>query len=428
MDYLIIGHGAAGINAAEAIRTRDKKGRVTIVTNEAYQSYSRPLTTYYIAGDVSEAQMTYRQPEFYKEQDIDVRLNKQVAEIDLAGKSVSLEGKGAKTLPYDRLLLASGGSPAWPEIKGRELQGVFVLRQLEDAKKISERAKTARNAVMIGGGFVCMKTAEALHRRGLNITVVVTSDRLLSQMIDFDAAAVIRKQLEHKGWTIITEDDVEEILPKKAGASSPEVGSVRLTSGQTIQADLVVIGKGVAANLDLPAQAGLKVNTGIIVDDFMRTSDENVYAAGDVAETIDIATGKRACNAIWPCASEQGQIAGLNMAGAKRRYPGSIRLNSIDFFGLPCISLGITNPKGKGFDVLVKHEPDENFYRKLVFKKGLLKGAIFVGDIDRAGIITGLLKEKVDVSDFKEDLMQNFGLGALPKALRKNKVLKQVYG
>lgn len=428
MDYLIIGNGAAGINAAEAIRTRDQKGTVTLITEEPYPCYSRPLTSYYIAGEVSEAQMLYRPPEFYQDNNLNVKLKKRVSEIDGANKRVELEGKGAQSLPYNKLLLASGGSPVLPKIPGVNLTGVFVLRQLDDAKKISERAKKARQAIMVGGGFVCMKTAEALHKRGLQITFVVTSKSVLSQMLDQKAANIIQSRLEAKGWRIITENDVEEIRPLKQSSKNSEVGSVKLTGGETLDADIVVVGKGVAANLDLPLGAGLKAGRGVVVNHQMQTSDPDIYAAGDVAETTDIASGKKACNAIWPSATEQGKIAGLNMAGGKERYRGSIRLNSIDFFGLPCISLGITNPRGKNFDTLTKLEPDESMYRKIVLEKGIIKGAIFVGDIDKAGIVTGLLKERVDVSDFKDDLMKNYGLGALPAVLRRNKIRKEAYG
>jgi NAD(P)H-nitrite reductase large subunit len=216
-------------------------------------------------------------------------------------------------------------------------------------------------------------------------------------MLDQESAEMIQGTMRQHGVDIRTGRDAVEILGKEW------VEGIILDDGERINCQLVVIGKGVQPNVDFLSSTPIKINEGIIADETMMTSAPDVYVAGDVAETYDLTTGRTGVNAIWPCAFEQGRVAGLNMAGEKAKYEGSFRMNSLDFYGLPVISMGITRINGNGFQQFQRKT--ENTYRKLVLRDGCIVGAILVGQVQKAGILTTLLKKRVNVSDIIPLLM-----------------------
>jgi NAD(P)H-nitrite reductase large subunit len=218
-------------------------------------------------------------------------------------------------------------------------------------------------------------------------------------MLDRDAAEMIEGTMREHGIDIRTGRDPVEILGKDS------VEGILLDNGERINCQLIVVGKGVQPNVDFISSTPIKVNEGIVADGTMRTSLPDIYVAGDVAETCDLTTGKMGINAIWPCAFEQGRIAGLNMAGQKANYEGSFRMNSLDFYGLPVISMGITRVDGNEFQQYQRKT--KNTYRKLVLKDGCIVGAILVGQVQKAGILTTLLKKRVNISNHVPFLMSN---------------------
>jgi NAD(P)H-nitrite reductase large subunit len=224
----------------------------------------------------------------------------------------------------------------------------------------------------------------------VKVKIIVKSSHVLSQMLDKESAEMIQGVMREHGIDIRTGRDAVEIVGKDS------VEGVILDNGERINCQLAVIGKGVKPNVDFLSSTPIKVNEGIVADETMRTNLPDVYVAGDVAETYDISTGTIGINAIWPCAFEQGRVAGLNMAGRKAKYEGSFRMNSLDFYGLPVISMGVTRPDGKGFEQVQRKT--KNTYRKLVLKDGRIIGAILVGQVQKAGILSTLLKKRIDVS------------------------------
>jgi NAD(P)H-nitrite reductase large subunit len=231
----------------------------------------------------------------------------------------------------------------------------------------------------------------------VKVKIIVKSNHVLSQMLDQESAEMIQGTMRQHGVDIRTGRDAVEILGKGW------VEGIILDDGERINCQLVVIGKGVQPNVDFLSSTPIKINEGIIADETMMTSAPDVYVAGDVAETYDLTTGRTGVNAIWPCAFEQGRVAGLNMAGEKAKYEGSFRMNSLDFYGLPVISMGITRINGNGFQQFQRKT--ENTYRKLVLRDGCIVGAILVGQVQKAGILTTLLKKRVNVSDIIPLLM-----------------------
>jgi len=316
---------------------------------------------------------------------------------------------------FDKLLLAVGGRPFVPKIEGLDQkEGIFTFTTWEDEERIEEYVKKRgiTKAVVLGGGLIGLKTAEALMDLGVKVTIVEVADRILPVTFDKKASEMIERALETLGCEVITNDTVVEVKGRKA------ISSVVLKSGKEIPTGLLVIAIGVRPNVEFLKGSGIEVNRGILVNERMETNVEGIYAAGDCAEFYDLVDGKRKVIAIWPVAVAQGRVAGYNMAGRNVRYPGSIPMNSVEIAGVPTVSVGHSNVEGEEYEIFTYE--DGRTYKKVVIKDNKLVGAIFVNDIDRAGIYTGLILQKLDVSSFKEKLLaEDFGLVYLPREFRK---------
>lgn len=403
-QFIIIGNSAAGIAAVEAIRKVDKSSKITVISDEDYLSYCRCLISYYLAGDVKEDKILLRPKEFYTENNIELLLNKKVARVDPKKSRVICEDK--TNLNYDSLLIATGGSPKFPETPGMKKKGVFGFRTIKDTKEIEGLLPVTKAACVMGGGLIGLKAAYALKKRNIDVKVIIKSKQVLSQMLDFDAAAFVQRNLEGHGIEVILGQDVSEVI------GEGEIKAVKLDSGKAIGCSLVIVGKGVAANTALAKETEIKINQGIIANNLLQTSIVNIYTAGDVCESFDIAMGKYSINALWPIAVEQGKIAGSNMCGENLNYEGSLGMNSIEFFGLPVISLGLYKVKSddSSFEETKIIDTKSNLYKKLIFKGNILVGAIFVGDIKNSGVFLRLIRERVDISSIKDKLLkENFG-------------------
>lgn len=322
-----------------------------------------------------------------------------------------------KELGYDRLLLATGARAKIVKIPGSDKKGVFTLRTINDAEEIIRTSEKTKTAVILGGGLVGLKDAYALRERGLDVIVVVKSPQILSQMLDKGAAEIVQKHLESRGIKVMLNVEAKEIT----GEGS--VNGLILDNGGKIDCQLVVVGKGVDSNIVLVEGSGIKTHWGITVDEKLQTNLPGIYAAGDVAETLDIASGTQDINALWPCAIEQGKIAGMNMAGRGVKYDGSLGMNSVEFFGLPIISAGITKPReGEGFEILIKQDKAKNSYKKVVLRNGRIVGVVLVNAITQAGVYVMLIKKKIDISAIKELLVRdNFDFSKIIPLIREQK-------
>jgi NAD(P)H-nitrite reductase large subunit len=414
-DYLILGNSTAGVAALEAIRESDKDGSMAVVSDQPNHAYCSPLITYVLAGKVPEERIDYRPRDLYERLGVDTYFGSAVAAIRPDKHEVVLQS-GA-SLGYGKLLLAIGGTPIVPPIPGTELEGVFTFTRHEDMCRVREyiQRKQVRQAVVVGGGMIGVKVAEAFAYLGIETTVIELLDRVLAQALDETGSSMARRAMEEAGIHIITSTGATSI-----GGSGGEVQSVTLDSGSRIPAQIVVMAVGVRPNTAPAEAAGIGVNRGVLVDDHMRTSDADIYAAGDVAEAFDPLLGDKRPIAIWPGAYMQGEVAGRNMAGADESYAGSIPMNSIQACGLPTISVGLISPP-EGAETLEYRSNDGKSYRRMFIRDGRIVGAVFVGDIERAGIITGLIRQGIDVSGFREKLIQrDLGLLSLPKQYRKH--------
>ncbi len=402
-QFIIIGNSAAGIAAIEAIRRTDKDSKITIISDEDNPSYCRCLISYYLAGDVKEDKILYRSADFYKDNNIELLLNKKVSRVDPKKNRIILEDRSQ--LGYDSLLIATGASPKFPEVKGIKKTGVYGFRTLKDAKDIEGLLPVTRTACILGGGLIGLKAAYALSKRKIEVKVIVKSKQVLSQVLDPQAAVFVQQKLGQNGIELLLGQDAVEII------GEGEVKAVKLDSGKAIGSSLVIAAKGVSPNIDSVKDNQVKINEGIVVNHLLQTDVANIYAAGDVCEAFDLTLGKSSVNALWPVAIEQGKIAGMNMAGDKVDYEGALGMNSLEFFGLPVVSLGIFNTgKDPAFEELKILDTKANIYKKLLVKNNLLVGAVLVGDIKNSGVFLRLIREKVDIASLKGRLLsENFG-------------------
>jgi NAD(P)H-nitrite reductase large subunit len=420
--YVIIGNSAAGIAAVEGIRQCDTDNAITIISDEPHPVYSRPLISNLLGGTVNEAQMNYRPADFYDRHGVETMLGVAVTAVHTGERMVSLAGGGS--LSYDRLLIATGGTPFIPRLSGSDLEGVFTFTRWEDARAISRyiQLHNVRSALVLGGGLIGLKTTEALMARGISVAVIELADRILSASLDRTASKLAEAILRQAGTEIRTGTTVREIVGKDG-----RVDHVVLQYGDRMGCDLMVFAIGVRPNISLiPPGSGIEVERGIVVDRWMQTSVPGVYAAGDCTEALDMLLGVRRPIAIWPLAFRQGYVAGCNIAGARKEYEGGFPMNSVEICGVPTISVGLTDPEEDTGEYTVMEHFDREVlaYKRLVLSGNRLVGAVCVGDIERAGIYTGLIRDRADVSPFKEHLLSGkFGLISLPQEYRKHLVV-----
>lgn len=410
--YLIIGNSAGGIGATEVICQVDKAGAVTIISDEPYPAYSRPLISEYLAEGRPLEKMLYRPTDFYEKNNICTFLGRKVEQLHPEEHAVELED--GERITWEKLLLATGGVPIVPPIEGVERKRVFTFTTLDDAKAVDQFLNGATRAVVIGGGLIGVSVTEALVKRGIRVTVVEMKERILNTILDAEASAVEEETLRQAGVSIVTGHTVAEIN------NDPFVGEA--TSGVTLDDEnriicsLVIVAIGVLPRIELASDTGIRVNRGIIVDRHMATSSPDVYACGDVAEAYDFVYGENRLTPIWPNAYMGGRIAGFNMAGIPAEYQGGTAMNSIKYFGLDVVSAGMVNPTDDSYEVLSKKY--ENNYRKVILKDGLVVGMVFVGDIEKSGIVFGLMKDKINADGFKQELLAyDFGLASLPEGI-----------
>jgi NAD(P)H-nitrite reductase large subunit len=402
----------------------DKAGSIAIVSDEPYPVYSRPLISEYLAEKCTLERMLFRPSDFYEKNDIQTFLGKKVKQLDPAEHKVELED-GSK-IRWEKLLLATGGSPIMPKIEGLEKRGVFTFTTLDDTKAIDQCLTGKARAVVIGGGLLGVSATEALAKRGVEVAIVEMKERILNVMLDEEASSMEEEALKRLGVNIITGHTVAKI---NSGLSGEIVSSVTLDDGNRLLCNLVVLAIGVLPRAELAADAGIKINRGIVVDRYMRTSHPDVYACGDAAEAYDFIYGENRLTPVWPNAYLGGRVAGFNMAGIPTEYQGGTALNSLKYFGLDVISAGMVNPPNESYEKVSRR--NGNIYRKVILKDGFIAGMVFVGNIEKSGIVYNLMKDSIKVDGFRQALVaDDFGLVSLPEEIwrRRLEILLSVQG
>jgi NAD(P)H-nitrite reductase large subunit len=398
MKYLIIGAGPAGVAAAETLVRTDPGGEITLLRGEAGEPYARMAIPYLLSGRIQERGTHIRpDPAHYGRLGIQV-LGGRATSVDPQARIVRLADGG--TLPYDRLLVATGSTPALQKIPGIDLPGVHTCWTLEDARFLLEHARPGMRVVQMGAGFVGCIIMQGLVSLGVDLTILVRSGRMVSRMMNPAASGMIRRWCEAKGVRIRV-NTLPEAITLEAGELR-----VHLGGGEALPADLYLCLVGVNPALGFLAGSSVATGTGIIVDEAMETSVHGIYAAGDVAEFHDCLTGQAAVNAIQPNAVEQGRIAALNMAGRQASSRGSFAFNVLDTLGLISYSFGSWQgvPGGERAELA---DPDRFRYLRLEFQDDRLVGANTVGLTEHAGVLRGLIEGKVRLGAWKQRLLQN---------------------
>ena len=399
MQHIIIGAGPAGVVAAETLRKCDPEAVITLIGDEPEPPYSRMAIPYYLIDNVGETGTYLRGAgEHFATQNIEV-VQQRVDRIDAAAKSVILVDGTSRS--YDKLLIATGSHPVSPPIPGLDLPQVHSCWTLEDARHIIELAQSGSNVVLIGAGFIGCIILEALVKRGVNLTVVETGNRMVPRMLDDKAGSLLETWCKDQGIDVHTSCSVQAVA-----AGEDNQVQVSLSDGSALTAALVITATGVKANIDLLDGTGIETDFGVLVNQRMQSSDPHVYAAGDVAQGVDFSTGQQEVQAIQPTATDHGRIAALNMAGQGDQHQGTLNMNVLDTLGLISCSFGLWMGVDGG-DSSELYNPDEFQYINLQFDGNLLVGASAVGKTQHVGVLRGLIESKTDLRHWKDRLMKD---------------------
>ncbi|MHB1315180.1 MAG: NAD(P)/FAD-dependent oxidoreductase [Christensenellales bacterium] len=404
MKYVIIGNSAAGIGAIEGIRQHDKTGEIVVISNEPHHTYSRPLISYLIQGKTDRQKMKYRDDTFYERMNCQTMLLREAESIEPAAQLVTLDG--GETVYYDKLFIGTGSSPFVPPMKGLEtVEKQFSFMKLDDATALDDALFSEARVLIVGAGLIGLKCAEGIEKKVKSITVIDLAPRVLSSILDDDGSKMVQNHLEKSGLIFYLGTSVEEFSKTKA----------KLKTGETVDFDILVLAVGVKPNVSLLKEAGGEVGRGIIVNERMETSIPNVYAAGDCTESDDISCKQRRILALLPWAFMRGEAAGVNMAGGHKIFDKAIPMNAIGFFGLHMITAG--SYTGEAYVSL------EEGYKKLFYQDGVLKGYIIIGNVEKAGIYTNLIREQLPLDSIDFDLVcKKPGLMAFCKKDREVKL------
>ncbi len=399
MHYVIIGNGVAGTVAAETLRRFDPDGSITMIGDEAGLPYCRPMISLYLEGAVSQNALPIRLDDFYNALGITPVLGNRVVQVDTDNKQVRTADD--KPLSYDKLLIATGSDPRPAKADNESLQNIFFMRTQSQVEQMLTVLPNAKHALVLGGGLVGFKAAYGLLRRGIKVSMLIRSPYPLSMQVDETAGQMIRRVLENQGLNVQVGVQVSSF------EGDSQVREAVLTDGSRLVCDLAVIGKGVFPAHDFLPKDKIAVDAGIRVNGHMQTSDPDIYAAGDVAEYIDIARQKPWVNAIWPEAVIQGEIAGMNMAGRPYAYAGSLSRNVIRIFDTDVMTAGLVSPSPDDTDIQVMShiDPKRATYRKLVFREDRLIGFALVNRIEQGGVLTALIRSQQPVAIAKDSLM-----------------------
>jgi nitrite reductase (NADH) large subunit len=379
---VIVGAGIAGVSAAEAIRRASPHAEITLIASENPPPYYRLNLTRYLAGEIEIDALPIHPLAWYEENRVELRPGARTESLDLAGRRVLVDGQGE--VSYDTLVLAMGAHPFTPPVQGTDAEGVVTIRTIQDADDVLAAALGGDPVCIIGGGVLGLETAGALARRGAEVTLLEGHEWLMPRQLDRTAGEMLERHVAGMGIRLEKGARTRELV------GAPRVQRVVLGDGRSIAARLVIMATGVRPNTHLARRAGLHVNQGIIVNNQLMTSVEGVYAAGDVAEHNGVLYGT------WAASQFQGSIAGMNAAGVQTFYGGQPRSNSLKVLGLDLLSIGTFEHADGSF--IVVDEKAEDRYLHLVFRDGVLVGAILLGDAAHGAAVKTAIEGRLDFS------------------------------
>ncbi|MCP2240529.1 NAD(P)/FAD-dependent oxidoreductase [Thermoanaerobacterium thermosaccharolyticum] len=380
MNFVIIGNGIAALSAAESIRKNDKDSKITMISNEPYNTYFR-IKLSHLLGHEYELEKLYVKPEpWYKSSNIDIMLKCSVNSVDIVKKTVHLNS--GDDIKYDKLIIASGSHSFVPPVRGCDKKGVYAIRSLDDVNNLNQYIKGKKRGIVVGGGLLGLEAAWSLRQAGYEMNVIEFFPRLLPKQSDEEGSKIIENIIESNGIKLMLGTEVEEI-------TGDAVDGVILKDGREVHADFVIFSAGIRPNVDVVKGSGIKINKGILVDEFMRTNVDDVFAAGDVAEYNGKIYG------LWTVAMAQGKNAGLNAVGIKTQYKEVPPSSTLKITGVDVFSSGdISGEKSTSYS-----HKEENVYYKLFIKDNKLVGAILIGDISSSTKIKKAIDSEYDLRE-----------------------------
>ena len=397
MRHIILGAGPAGVIAAETIRKHAPQDEVYLVGDEPEAPYSRMAIPYLLHGSIGESGTHLRHaPNHYEALGIQLKRNRAVR-VDAAAKTVTMDDGGVHA--FDRLLIATGSSPATPPIPGIAGPGVHACWTLADARAIAALAKPGARVLQMGAGFIGCIILEALAARGVKLSVVEMGDRMVPRMMGPTAGGMIKAWCEAKGVAVHTGARVDAIE-----RDATPVMKVRLSTGAVIEADLVISATGVKPNIGFLEGSGVRGLLGVLTDEHLQTNVPGIYAAGDCAEAFDKVSGKTIVSAIQPNAAEQARVAALNMAGKPTALRGVTQINVLDTLGLISASFGLWDGLPGGQQVELTDEAAGR-HLSLQFSGDVLVGCNAIGWTEHVGVMRGLVEGQVKLGDWKDKLL-----------------------
>ena len=362
-SVVIVGGGIAGVSAAESVRAAAPAAAITLIAEEKHPPYYRLNLTRYLAGEITDGALPLHPPAWYDEMRVDLIRGQTVSALDLVEHRVVLAD--GRVLPFEKLIVATGAHPFVPSLPGVELDGVCSLRTCDDAVRIVERVLAGAPLVCIGGGVLGIEACAGLARRGADVTLLESYGWLMPRQMNREAGDLLEAHVRSTGVKLRKNVRTARI------AGQGRAAGVQLEDGSTIPAGVVLLATGVRPNTHLARRAGLQVNKGILVDNYLRTSHPDVYAAGDVAEHNGQLYG------VWAASQYEGSIAGLNAAGVPTLFGGLPRSNAVKILDIDAISIGVFEPPDGSYPVFDHRAGDDYFH--FVFHDGLMVGAVLLG-------------------------------------------------
>ncbi|MDD5324248.1 MAG: FAD-dependent oxidoreductase [Polaromonas sp.] len=397
-QYLIVGASHAALAAVQAIRMHDESCSVTVISKDDALPYSPTVLPYVVSGRSDPQKVFLRNEDYFLQHKVDYLKGVSVTGVAASDNRVSLSN--GERIGYEKLLLATGAAPQLPPIPGLNTVQFHVLRSLDDAVRLRQALGVTRQAIVLGAGLVGMHAAENLAKGGAQVTVVEMQPTVLAGYFDRDAAAIIESAFTAKGVRLMMGNKVVKLAP----GDQREGACVTLADGTELQADLLLVSTGVTPVMDYLHGSGAQTDLGIVVDDTMRTSIDNIWAAGDVAQARGFYDGAKIINGILPDAVEQGKIAGMAMAGdpAVQNYPGGVPLNTYTFFGQQAVSVGSQN---EGEVVALEIDAPNKRYLKIVMKDNRLTGIFGINAAFDPGVMWQLILRRTDLAAVRDKFL-----------------------
>jgi len=394
---VIIGNGAAGTTAAENLRKLDPSSEVTVVEDEAYPLYNRVALPPLLKGRVQERSVIMRKPDDHQTRGFRLLLETTAARVDAVESVVYLEDGSA--LPYDMLLVATGGRTRKLNLPGADLEGIYLFQTLDETKAIVERILGSKSAIALGGSYIGYELADGFAERGLRTTWIMRGPRFLWRLLDEVGGQIVDLLAADMGVEVIHDDFACEFF-----SNNGAVKGVSTLGGRTIEADMAAYGVGNDLNTAILEGTGVEINIGIIVDRYLRTNIPNIFAAGDVAEFFDIVIGRHNVMGTWDNSMSQGRLVARNMLGGSEVYD-EVPTYVTTMFGSRLSVLGITPEVIGGLEDVLRYDITTRHYRKLFFYENRLVGAVIIGELRGRRKLVQLIRERQPVEGDREALL-----------------------